>query len=97
MTSPSGSVSSPNYPQPYHHNAECTWRLLVGRGSRLSLVLSDVDLEASRGCHFDAVELFDGLRPIRRRSLGKFCGGEEVSTRTLESRGHAVTIRCDIR
>ena len=65
----------------------------MGRGSRLSLVITDVDLEASRGCHFDYVALYDGLRPVSRRSLGKFCGGEEVSARTIQSQGHAVTIR----
>ena len=68
----------------------------MGRGSRLSLVITDVDLEASRGCHFDYVALYEGLRPVSRRSLGKFCGGEEVSARTIQSQGHAITIRYHI-
>ena len=66
---------------------------MVGRGSRLSLVLMDVDLEASSGCRYDYVAVYEGLRPVSRRSLGKFCGSEEVTTRSLESQGHAVIIR----
>ena len=50
LSSPSGSITSPSYPQPYHHQvnmighlllliiglfqAECLWKIKVGAGSR---------------------------------------------------------------
>ena len=46
LTAPSGSITSPNYPGPYPHHAECSWRVSVGRGSRVHLVITDLDMEA---------------------------------------------------
>ena len=52
LTSQEGSFASPGYPQPYHHNAICTWEIKVSKGSRIQLVFIDVDLEAGYGCRF---------------------------------------------
>lgn len=38
LTSPTGSISSPNYPKPYFHNAECDY--LVGLLDYLNNVLN---------------------------------------------------------
>ena len=65
----------------------------MGRGSRLRLVISDVDMEASRGCHFDYVALYEGLVPVTRSPLARLCGGEEPGSMVLQARGHALTVR----
>ena len=73
LTAPTGSLSSPGYPQPYSHSAECSWRILLGGGSRIHLVITDLDMEESSGCRYDYIQLYDGSRAVSRKSLGKFC------------------------
>ena len=70
LTSPTGSISSPNHPQPYHHRAECIWRIHVSKGSKIQVVFLDLDLEQGQECEYDYVELRDGRNPVSR-SLGK--------------------------
>ena len=48
-----GSFTSPNYPLPYHPNAECYWRIKSSQGSLLRLSFSDFHLEASGTCRYD--------------------------------------------
>ena len=50
LTSQQGSFASPGYPQPYHHNAQCSWEIKVSKGSRIQLVFIDIDLEVGAGC-----------------------------------------------
>ena len=45
LTSTSGTIISPNYPLPYHSLAECTWKIHVSHGSRLTMSFVDIDLE----------------------------------------------------
>ena len=45
LSGPSGSFSSPLYPSPYHHNAECTWEIHVNRGSQIRLLFLDLGNE----------------------------------------------------
>ena len=42
LSGPSGSFTSPLYPSPYHHNAECTWEIHVNRGSQIRLIFLDL-------------------------------------------------------
>ena len=53
LTTASGSFSSPNYPLPYHPNAECYWTIRTSQGSQLLLSFSDFHLESSTACHYD--------------------------------------------
>lgn len=57
LTSASGTFVSPNYPQPYGHNAECFWTITTSRGSRIQLVFVDIDIEAHSTCNYDYVEV----------------------------------------
>ena len=50
LTSSTGAFTSPNYPQAYHHNAECTWKISVAKGSRIQLIFVDINLESSASC-----------------------------------------------
>ena len=45
LSGPSGSFTSPLYPSPYHHNAECTWEIHVNRGSQIRLMFLDLGKE----------------------------------------------------
>ena len=72
MNGPSGSLTSPSYPSPYHHNAECAWTIRTSKGSKINFVFLDLDLETSNDCAYDFVRIYDG--PDRRsRVIGQFC------------------------
>ena len=64
----------------------------MGQGSRLHLVITDIDMEHSAGCRYDYIQLYDGTRAVRTRSLGKYCQGEE-GPRILQTNSNAVVIK----
>ncbi|KAM3968031.1 cubilin [Aphomia sociella] len=72
LTSSSGSISSPNYPEIYDENAECFYKIITSHGSRISINFKELDLERTPRCRDDYVEVFDG-RDANAESLGKFC------------------------
>lgn len=72
LTTQTGSIESPGYPQPYGHNAECNWLISVSKGSTILLTVSDIDIEAQTTCRFDYLEVFDG-NTDRSPSLGRHC------------------------
>uniref|UniRef100_A0A8B9LZ55 CUB and Sushi multiple domains 2 n=1 Tax=Astyanax mexicanus TaxID=7994 RepID=A0A8B9LZ55_ASTMX len=41
----SGIITSPNYPQEYNNNADCTWTVLAEPGDTIALVFTDFQLE----------------------------------------------------
>ncbi|XP_045901319.1 complement C1r-A subcomponent-like isoform X1 [Micropterus dolomieu] len=66
-----GEVQSPQYPQPYPPNLQEQWDLSVPEGYQIRITFTHLDIEASAGCHYDALTvLYDG------KVLGKFCGHE---------------------
>lgn len=58
LNAPSGTISSPNYPNLYPHSRVCRWELRVQRGRRLTLTIHDLRLEGSgTSCVFDYVDV----------------------------------------
>lgn len=57
MSSPKGSIISPHYPQPYGRNADCMWKVSGPAGSRMQVVIMDLDLESHHTCNFDYIEV----------------------------------------
>jgi cubilin len=45
ITSTKGSISSPNHPAQYPHNARCEWRISVSKGSSIEIIFTDLDFE----------------------------------------------------
>ncbi|KAJ8725267.1 hypothetical protein PYW07_016225 [Mythimna separata] len=72
LTSPSGSVVSPNYPNDYNENAECFYKIVTSEGSRIRISFTELDLERTPNCRDDYVEIFDG-RDTTAAVLGKHC------------------------
>lgn len=72
LTSSSGSISSPNYPENYNENAECFYRIVTSQGSRISISFTDLDLERTTSCRDDYIQIFDG-RDQNSASLGRHC------------------------
>uniref|UniRef100_A0A672MSI3 CUB and Sushi multiple domains 2 n=1 Tax=Sinocyclocheilus grahami TaxID=75366 RepID=A0A672MSI3_SINGR len=49
----SGVITSPNYPQEYNNNADCTWTVLAEPGDTIALVFSNFQLEED----YDVLEI----------------------------------------
>ncbi|VVC99646.1 unnamed protein product [Leptidea sinapis] len=72
LTGVSGTISSPNYPNEYHENAECFYKIVTSSGSQIRLTFHELDLEDTFGCKDDYVEIYDGRDPSWP-SVGKYC------------------------
>lgn len=58
LNAPSGTISSPNYPNLYPHSRVCRWELVLSPGRRVTLTINDLRLEDSGTfCQFDYVEV----------------------------------------
>lgn len=62
LNAPSGTISSPNYPNLYPHSRVCRWELVVLPGRRVTLTINDLRLEGSgTSCAFDYVDVSPSL------------------------------------
>lgn len=58
LSSASGTIHSPNYPQPFGSRAECFWSVVVAQGSVVKAMFSDLGLTPPGGlCVMDYVEV----------------------------------------
>lgn len=77
MSSPSGAIASPNYPQPYSSNVECNYVVSVSKGSALSAHFVQLEMDDQPDCSLDYVELFDGKDEHQAR-IGRYCSLRQV-------------------
>ncbi|XP_074549445.1 cubilin [Halichoeres trimaculatus] len=75
LTTASGGFSSPNFPLPYHPNAECYWTIKTSQGSQVFLTFSDFHLESSSSCTYDYVAVYDG-NSTSAPELARLCGNQ---------------------
>ncbi|CAG7822474.1 unnamed protein product [Allacma fusca] len=83
--SKSGNISSPNYPNPYPPDADCTYLLQGSESQGIEIIFHDLDLEPpyTAGCLSDYIDL--DIYDLRdRMTLHKrFCGSTLPSTLTV--------------
>lgn len=91
ITSTKGSISSPNYPTSYAHNAQCEWKISVNYGSSIEIIFTDLDMETQSECKYDYLEIFDGA-DASAKSFGKYCSSENHPMH-LETTGNHALIR----
>lgn len=91
LSSTKGSVSSPNYPESYVHNAQCEWKISVNEGSTIEIIFTDLDMESHADCKYDYLEIFDGSE-ASAMSFGKFCSADKHPMH-LETTGNHALIR----
>ncbi|XP_038149701.1 bone morphogenetic protein 1-like isoform X2 [Cyprinodon tularosa] len=68
-----GQIRSPNYPDDYHSNKMCVWKITVAEGFQVGLIFQSFEIEKHDTCAYDFVEVRDGgsdSSPL----LGRFCG-----------------------
>ncbi|XP_047455679.1 cubilin [Mugil cephalus] len=91
LNAPSGTISSPNYPNLYPHSRVCHWELVVPQGRKVTLTINDLRLEASgTTCRFDYVDVLNGVTADAPR-LQRFCGTVPAGTE-VRSSGNTMTV-----
>lgn len=73
LTTPTGLITSPNYPMPYYHSSECYWRLEASHGSAFQLEFQDFHLEHHPSCSLDYLAVYDGPS-TSSHLIHKLCG-----------------------
>ncbi|XP_046466404.1 cubilin [Neodiprion pinetum] len=91
LSNVAGTISSPNYPQPYSHNAVCTWSIKVAAGSLIQFVIIDIELEEQSSCYSDYIEIFEGPYSWRDKKLGRYCNSNNPLT--INTTTNIATIR----
>ncbi|ENN72173.1 hypothetical protein YQE_11228, partial [Dendroctonus ponderosae] len=75
ISSPSGTLTSPNYPDYYPGKKDCVWHFSTTPGHRVRIVFRYFELEPHQECAYDHVDFYDGSSP-EALSLGRFCGSK---------------------
>ncbi len=68
-----GNITSLGFPGYYPDNSLCTWRISARRGHRVHIKFDVMDIENTKLCNFDYLEVRDGKH--RDASfMGRICG-----------------------
>ena len=63
VTGLAGVIESPNFPDPYPHNRNCTWTIEAPRGNKINASFSHFEIEnphyENGGCAFDFIKLWE--------------------------------------
>ncbi|KAK5970140.1 CUB domain protein [Trichostrongylus colubriformis] len=73
LNSPSGVITTPNYPGDYPKSQNCTWHFLTTPGHRLMLTFLSFQVEEHSQCKYDSVSIYDG-GDSNAVLVGIFCG-----------------------
>jgi len=75
ITTSSGEVFSPNYPDYYPSRKNCVWHFTTTPGHRIKLVFDEFEMEPHQECTYDYILLYDGNSP-KAATLGRYCGAK---------------------
>ncbi len=90
--SPSGIIHSPNYPQNYDHDSDCTWLIEVPVNHVVVLNFVDFDVEPFTNCTFDYVAVYDGPS-LNDEEIARFCGSTIPNPSYVRSTSNKMFIR----
>ncbi|XP_006834768.1 PREDICTED: G-protein coupled receptor 126 [Chrysochloris asiatica] len=68
LSNPSGTFTSPCYPNDYPNSQACMWTLRAPTGYIIQIMFNDFDIEEAPNCIYDSLSLDNG------ESQTKFCG-----------------------
>ncbi|XP_015588432.1 tolloid-like protein 2 isoform X3 [Cephus cinctus] len=75
ITDPSGTITSPNYPDYYPGYKDCVWHFTTTPGHRIKLIFNAFEMEPHQECAYDHIAIYDGDSP-ESHTLGRFCGSK---------------------
>ncbi|KAK1345588.1 hypothetical protein QTO34_008050 [Cnephaeus nilssonii] len=90
LQGPTGTFTSPNYPNPNPHGRICEWRITVQEGKQVTLIVNNLRLEAHPSCNSERVTVFNGIRsnsPV----LEKLCSSVNISDE-IKSSGNTMKV-----
>ncbi|MEQ2209692.1 hypothetical protein XENOCAPTIV_002638, partial [Xenoophorus captivus] len=88
---PSGSISSPGYPNRYPENRECIWYVTSTPGSSITLNILEFDVEFHENCNYDVLEVYGGP-DLQAPRLARLCSTTS-SPMQVSSTGNLLTVR----
>ncbi|XP_012136673.2 cubilin [Megachile rotundata] len=89
-----GVIESPNFPQRYEDNLNCSWTIDAPIGNRINLTFSHFDLEGTDlddTCQYDYVEVMEGEFDTPETQLAKICGSDRIPPK-IHSSQHQVFV-----
>ena len=60
LTAETGALASPGFPSNYADGVECVWTVGGSPGNKVTLTLTQMDIEDSQGCNRDYLEIHEG-------------------------------------
>lgn len=84
------TITSPDYPEHYPSNANCSWKLIAPIDQKIRIVISKLVIEESVGCSYDYLIVHDGPdqhSPV----LQRFCG--QATATVLETSANNAFIK----
>ncbi|CAH1794996.1 unnamed protein product [Owenia fusiformis] len=82
-----GNITSPAFPKRYSSFLDCTWKISARKNQHVRLFFDVFDLEPTKQCLFDYVEIRDGrnkLSPL----IGRYCGSRTPTANFTSSGRH---------
>ncbi|XP_076628821.1 cubilin [Colletes latitarsis] len=87
-----GVIESPNFPNKYERNLNCSWKIDAPRGNRLNLTFSHFDLEKPNDCRYDYVEVKEGEYDVPKTEIAKLCDSDSPPAK-IHSTQHQVFVK----
>ena len=72
-------VNTPNYPNNYGHNKDCTWKISAESNRKIKLSSFSFDIENHQNCGYDYLTIYDGSTS-GDRLVAKLCGSKSQGT-----------------
>ncbi|XP_071792294.1 protein SpAN-like [Asterias amurensis] len=89
LTDQSGTLTSPNFPEPYGNYELCVWKIVGEEGSAVNLTFTSFDIERGPSCRYDKV-IIRSDSDLTAASEQKFCGNEIPAE--IESAGNVMLV-----
>ncbi|KAH8330032.1 hypothetical protein KR074_010232, partial [Drosophila pseudoananassae] len=87
-----GVITSPRYPNPYPHLANCEWGITVHPGSEIALLVEDIQLESWSGCYYDSLKIYEGRKSAGQHPKVKLCSELGDKNRLIRIQDQDATI-----
>ncbi|XP_048580963.1 tolloid-like protein 1 isoform X2 [Nematostella vectensis] len=91
VTGSRGTLTSPNFPSPYPTDVTCEWVIRVGPKQAIELTIETIDIEQSKKCRYDSLEINDGPNS-KSPELGAFCGTKPPKA-AIRSSGNSMYVK----